>query len=262
MGSVAVLTSCVGFGISGLLAAFLGMIALDRIRREAPALRGRGLAWTGIALGLVAFTLSVIVAWGLQSLQKEWHADLDRALARTFAISTGATAEGSSAGDDGGAELGAAAVVDEGAASEALKSWIGREGATVTAAELTSFATEARARFGGFRGFRALSEDRQGGFQSVQRVVVTAEFDFETGPRLGSMGFCFITDTRSLLPEPRLDSIAILDAERGTLSIPRAPKVDDAAPAGTTDSATTTAPTTAPEADARPSPPTETKAAP
>ena len=214
MGSVALLTSCAGLGISGILATFLGMIALDRIRRAQPPLRGRGLAWAGIGLGLSAFILSMLVAWGFSTLQREWHGDLERSLQRTF-----------TARDDAGA-------------ADAFGGWTGREGATITADEITSFAREAETRYGKFIGFRELSEEREGGFRSVQRVIVTANFEFERGERLGSMGFCFITDTRSLLPELRIDSISILDAERGNLLIPAkaATKTEDARDAGTTTS--------------------------
>ncbi|MFM7261608.1 MAG: DUF4190 domain-containing protein [bacterium] len=204
MGSVALLMSCVGIGLSGLLAAFLGMIALDRIRREAPALRGRGLAWAGIGLGLTAFVVSALVAWGFTSIQKEWHDDLDQSLRQTFAGT-----------DDAGA-------------AGALEHWIGREGSTIASPALVTFAKEAESRYGRYLGFRELSEERSGGLRSVQRVVVTVNFSFETGERLGSMGFCFVTGTRSLLPELRLDSIAILDAERGNLAIPVIAPVDGA----------------------------------
>ncbi|MCE2883676.1 MAG: DUF4190 domain-containing protein [Planctomycetaceae bacterium] len=211
MGSVALLTSCAGLGISGILAAFLGMVALDRIRREEPMLRGRGLAWAGIGLGLSAFVLSLLVAWGFATLQQEWHGDLERSLQRTFA-----------ARDDAGA-------------TEAFSGWTGREGTTITAAEIAAFAREAESRYGKFIGFKELSEERAGGFRSVQRMIVTANFEFERGERLGSMGFCFITGTSSLLPELRIDSISILDAERGNLLIPAGTtkKTDEASGAET-----------------------------
>jgi len=212
MGSVALLTSCAGLGISGILATFLGMIALDRIRRGEPMLRGRGLAWAGIGLGLSAFVLSILVAWGFATLQREWHGDLERSLQRTFAAR------------------------DNAGATEAFAGWTGREGTTITTAEIAAFAREAESRYGKFVGFKELSEERAGGFRSVQRMIVTANFEFERGERLGSMGFCFITDTSSLLPELRIDSISILDAERGNLLIPAsATKKTDAAPDAGTD---------------------------
>ena len=107
------------------------------------------------------------------------------------------------------------------------------EGKSLDADNVRTFAREAFARYGAFVGFTEISKDSVGSFAEPQRVTVTASFDFERAKLLGSVGFRLVMGTTTLVPEARVESIMLVDTERGDLSLP--PKV-----APTTTGATTT----------------------
>jgi hypothetical protein len=199
MGSVALLTSCCGVGLAGALAMMLGMIALDRIRNAQPPMQGRGLAWTGIGLGFASLALSLVVAIGRSSLQDEWSRELERGTRSTFAA------------------------LDEPGVDAAMRTLTAPEGMSLNADNVRTFAREAFARYGAFVGFTEISKDSVGSITGPQRVTVTASFEFERAKLLGSVGFRLVMGTETLVPEARVESIMLVDTERGDLSLP--PKV-------------------------------------
>jgi hypothetical protein len=196
MGSVALLTSCCGVGLAGALAMMLGMIALDRIRNAQPPMQGRGLAWTGIGLGFASLALSLVVAIGRSSLQDEWSRELERGTRSTLAA------------------------LDEPGVDAAMRVLTAPEGKSLNADDVRSFASEAFARYGAFVGFSEISKDSVGPITGPQRVTVTASFEFERAKLLGSVGFRLVMGTETLVPEARVESIMLVDTERGDLSLP------------------------------------------
>jgi hypothetical protein len=59
-------------------------------------------------------------------------------------------------------------------------------------------------------------------------VTVTASFDFERAKLLGSVGFRLVMGTETFVPEARVESILLVDTERGDLSLPPKPITKDA----------------------------------
>lgn len=216
MGSVALLTSCCGVGLAGALAMMLGMIALDRIRNSQPPMQGRGLAWTGIGLGFASLALSLVVAIGRSSLQDEWSRELERGTRATFAAR------------------------DEPGVDAAMRVLTAPEGLSLNARDVRTFADEAFARYGAFVSFSEISKDSVGSITGPQRVTVTASFDFERAKLLGSVGFRLVMGTETFVPEARVESILLVDTERGDLSLPPKPRTNDAegtSPQGTSTTA-------------------------
>ena len=80
--------SCLTDGVVGMVAVMLGMVALDRIRASAGALRGRAFAWTGIGTGTGSVLLLLGAAFFFQSAQQRWNLELDGGVRRSFAAKT------------------------------------------------------------------------------------------------------------------------------------------------------------------------------
>jgi hypothetical protein len=115
------------------------------------------------------------------------------------------------------------AALDEPGVEAAMRVLTAPEGKSLDADNVRTFAREAFDRYGAFVGFTEISKDNVGSFAEPQRVTVTASFEFERAKLLGSVGFRLVMGTTTLVPEARVESIMLVDTERGDLSLP--PKV-------------------------------------
>lgn len=206
LGVASVLTLCLGGALAGLVAVFLGMIALDRIRASGATLAGRGLAWTGIGLG----TFATIAGLGLQylavSIQQDMNAARDEAMRATFAV--------------------AAAADPAAAATTALGSWAPASGTALDAGQIEAFAREALARYGSLETYSIQSEERYPSLTGPHRIVHAIAFEFAQARVNGSLSVQILVGP-DYLPELQLESIGLVDPARGDLWLPpRAPRTD------------------------------------
>jgi hypothetical protein len=209
LGVASVVTLCLGGALAGLVAVFLGMIALERIRASAGSLAGRGLAWTGIGLG----TFAALAGLGLQylavTLQQDMNAARDEAMKATFAAAA--------AGDPGATAAKAATALD---------SWAPASGVSLDAGQIEAFATEALARYGALESYAIQSEERYPSLTGPHRIVHAIAFEFERARVNGSLSVQILVGP-DYLPELNLESIGLVDPERGDLWLPpRATRTD------------------------------------
>ena len=213
MGLAALPLVCCGAGLSGAMAVLLGMMALDRIRASGGALRGRGLAWTGIISGIATVALSVAWISFVSNLWDAWVAQLDRGVRTTFQ-----TTEAS-----GG--------------QAALALWGPSPGAIVSAQDIVAFASDARARYGEFDSLQLVSRDVVPSLTGDHMVTFVVNFEFAKGRRSG------VVNARLTQPAttsggwaPALEIASILinepEAERGMIVFPKPAR--DAKPAAAT----------------------------
>lgn len=196
VGSLALILSCCGAGFGGMFAVMLGMFALDRIKASGGTLRGKPLAWSGIACGSAAFVISIGAQYVLSTLQESINQQLDGAIATTFAA------------------------VDEPGERAALAKWRAVDGGTLEAATIGEFARAAKERYGAFESCAPFSEDSQPSLSGVHRLVVATAFQFERERVVGSVSCVIRTSMGGLVPVVELESIEIADPARGTLSLP------------------------------------------
>lgn len=198
-GALSFALSCCGAGFAGALSVLLGTIALERIRASRGSLRGRGLAWAGIALGTLAFALSAALVWAVGEMQERWDAQLDRGLRATFA----------------------AHARDDATRGPAIDAWTATSGGAIEEEQLAAFSAEIAARYGELESFRILSEERDPDFsRGTQRLMLAVAFDFTEGRRNGAVTAQLVPSTLGIVPELRIESVKILDVERGDVAIP------------------------------------------
>lgn len=196
VGAVSATLSCLGGGIGGPLAVLLGMIALERIRASAGGLRGRGVAWTGIALGVVSLSLTFLFQWGLTSVQGSLNEQLDADIRTTFAA------------------------IDDAGGREALGKWTATQGTVITTDEIEAFARAASERYGAFKAYSVSSEVRKPNFSTgshTLELAVKLEFAETTVPAI--VVAKIVPTGTDIMPRMLLESITIEDPERGVLSI-------------------------------------------
>jgi F0F1-type ATP synthase membrane subunit c/vacuolar-type H+-ATPase subunit K len=196
VGSLALLLSCCGAGFGGMFAVLLGMFALDRIKSSGGMLRGRPLAWAGIACGATAFVVSIGAQLLVSNLQESINRQLDGAIAATFAA------------------------VDGPGEGAALGKWRAADGQSIEATTIGAFAREVKARYGAFDSCKPFSEDSQPSLSGMHRLVVATAFQFEKERLVGSVSCVIRTSMAGFEPLVELESIQISDPVRGALSLP------------------------------------------
>lgn len=189
MGLASVPLFCCSAGLSGAVAIALGMLALDRIRASGGVLRGRGLAWTGIAGGLCTIALAVIWASGVESLRRQLDREFDEALRATFAAN------------------------DDASARKALALWSASGGAELNAAQITAFAAEIRAKLGELESVGLVSQEAAPSLIGDHFVTHMVSLDFARGRRSGVVSAKMQTSVESWLPTVRLASIHLNDSD-------------------------------------------------
>lgn len=199
LGIASVLTLCLGGGFAGLVAVFLGMLALERIRAANGQLRGRGFALTGIGLGFVGALAGLALQYAVGQAQSGMNADRDAGLKSTFAV--------------------AAADAPDEASNEALRSWLPASGTALDAGQIAAFSREAYARYGALESYSIQSEERYPSLAGPHRIVHAVAFEFERARVNGSMSVQ-ITMGSGYVPRLGIESIGISDPERGDLWLP------------------------------------------
>lgn len=201
MGLVSLPLVCFGAGLSGAMAAVLGMMALERIRSSGGALRGKPWAWTGISTGLLTVVLSVAWVSFANSALQEWNTQLDDGLRHTFAA------------------------VDEPAARVALTSWSGKTGTGVSVASLQAFAGGVRERLGALESVSLVSQDASAGSLATLMVVHVVSLGFEKGTRSAAVSTELRTPVGSWTPSLKILKIHLNDADAagGEIEFPARP---------------------------------------
>ncbi|MFM7133220.1 MAG: DUF4190 domain-containing protein [Planctomycetota bacterium] len=206
LGVASVVTLCLGGALAGLVAVFLGMIALDRIRESSGGIAGRGLAWTGIGLGAFAALAGLALHYVAVGLQQDMNAARDGAMKATFAAATA---------DDPPA-----------AAATALGSWKPASGSSLDAGQIEAFSREAFDRYGALESYAIQSEERYPSLTGPQRIVHAIAFEFARARVNGSLSVQ-IPVGPDYLPELKLESIGLVDPARGDPWLPpRATRTD------------------------------------
>lgn len=206
LGAVSSSLFCCGLGIAGPLAILLGMFALRQIAASDGALRGRRFAWTGMALGLVGLVLTLLAQWAVQGVQERMNADLDAAIAETFASS------------------------DEASAGDAVGRWLPATGRRIGRADLLAFANEVRARYGSFESMSVLeTETPELSLMANHRLHMAVAFRFARadaagertgGERVdGEVVAVLVPGMASILPGTRIESIVLVDPQLGALEL-------------------------------------------
>lgn len=219
VGAVSATLSCLGGGIGGPLAVLLGMIALERIRSSSGGLRGRGAAWTGIALGVVSLSLTFLFQWGLTSVQGSLNTQLDSDIRTTFAA------------------------IDDAGGREALGKWTPALGTVLTAGEIEAFALAANERYGSFTGYSVSSEVRRPNFTTGSHTLELAvKLEFAEASVPAVVVAKIVPSAADIVPRMLLESISIEDPERGAMRLGVAKKRDDGDAAAEAAAATETTP--------------------
>jgi hypothetical protein len=196
VGAVSATLSCLGGGIGGPLAVLLGMIALERIRASAGGLRGRGVAWTGIALGVVSLGLTFLFQWGLTSVQGSLNSQLDSDIRTTFAA------------------------IDDAGGREALGKWAPAQGTVLTAEEIEAFARTTNERYGSFSSYSVSSEVRRPNFTTGSHTLELAvKLDFAQASVPAVVVAKILPTATDIMPRMLLESISIEDPERGVIRL-------------------------------------------
>lgn len=213
LGVASVVTLCLGGALAGLVAVFLGMIALERIRASAGSLAGRGLAWTGIGLGAFAALAGLGLQYLAVGLQQDMNAARDQAIRTTFAAASDV-------------DPAAATAATAAKAAKALESWKPAPGSSLDADQIEAFAREAFARYGALESYAIQSEERYPSLTGPHRIVHAIAFEFAHARVNGSLSVQILVGP-DYLPELNLESIGLVDPERGDLWLPpRAPRTD------------------------------------
>lgn len=189
MGLVSLPLVCLGAGLSGAMAAVLGMVALERIRASGGTLRGKAWAWTGISTGVLTIVLSMAWVSFANSALREWNIQLDDGIRQTFAA------------------------VDEAAAREALTSWSGKASHGVSVASLQEFAGGVRERLGPLESISLVSQDASAGSLATLMVVHVVSLGFEKGTRSAVVSTELRTPVGSWTPTLKLLKIHLNDAD-------------------------------------------------
>lgn len=223
VGSLSVALCCFG-ALSGPIAVFLGVLALDRIRNSGGTLRGRKAAWGGIATGTAGVFLAFLVQWGISSLQASLNSQMDAAVRATFAA------------------------VDEAGRRQALANWSLLSGPTDAGAQVESFAREAKERYGAFTGYSVSSEVQKPDFLGgVHTIELAVDYEFAESRVPGVLVARLVPSAGQWMPVVLIDSMRIEDADRGTLALGvRAPAAKTDAPANPAQEPDTTRAETAP----------------
>lgn len=211
MGLVSLPFFCCGSGMAGVIAAALGMLALERIKSSGGTLRGKGWAWTGVASGLASVALSLVWVSVASAAMQQWNRELDDGLRLTFAGKT-----------------------DE-LARDALPSWASRSGPGVSAASLSAFAVSVHDRLGDLQSVSLISQDASAGRLEALMVVHEVKLEFAEGSRSAVVSSELRTPVLAWTPRLKLVKIYLNDAEvpGGMVEFPAA----QARPAGTGGSA-------------------------
>ena len=194
IGGLSVVLSCCGGGVGGSIAVLFGMIALDRIRSSGGALRGRATAWAGIGLGVASLVLSLVVQWGLSTVQASMNTQLKTSIRATFAA------------------------VDQAGRESALTKWSAVEGTVLTGEAVQAFALEARRRYGNFSDFSVTSEFPRPGLAG-SRIELAVKFEFSESSVPGSIVAEISAGTMGLEPRVTLETLRISDLERGEIAL-------------------------------------------
>jgi hypothetical protein len=204
LGMLAWPLSCLTDGLIGMVAIMLGMIALDRIRASAGALRGKAFAWTGIGSGIGSVLVMLGAFLLLQEAQRQWNLELDAGVRRSFD---------------------AASLED---AEAALGTWSLPAGRALDAEELRAFAELARSRYGSFQALLVSDETASPDLLAGRHaVMLQVDFEFSSGRQPGSVRTVLAQTAGSVVPQMRIEGIVIDDpkAPGGRIEIParRAP---------------------------------------
>lgn len=197
---------CCGLGIAGPVAILFGMLALRQIGASDGALRGRRLAWAGMALGVAGLVLTLAAQWAVQGVQERMNADLDAAIALTFASS------------------------DDASAGEAVGRWLPAAGTRIGRADLLGFADAVRARYGSFESMSVLETETPAlALTEHHRLHMAVAFRFgrtdSEGERTGGervdgeIVAVLVPGMTSLLPGTRIESIVLVDPKLGTIEL-------------------------------------------
>lgn len=196
VGAVSATLSCLGGGIGGPIAVLLGMIALERIRASAGALRGRAVAWTGISLGVVSLSLTFLFQWGLTSVQESLNTQLDSDIRATFAA------------------------IDDAGGREALGKWSPARGTVLTVDEIEAFARAASERYGAFTSYSVTSEVRKPDFSTGSHTLELAvKLEFAEASVPAVVVARIVPTPTDIMPRMLLESISIEDPERGAMRL-------------------------------------------
>ncbi len=219
LGSVSLGMFCCTIGLGAavallfaMTAVMLGTIALERIRASGGTLGGRPSAWTGIGLGLAAFTLSLAAQFLYSSVQQQWNDDIDAALHATFA-----------AVDDAGAEA-------------AKQRWTPAARRALEEDGIKRFALVSQERFGSFRSFKVLSEVPEPSLTGVHTLTLAVAFEFDRERVTGSVVAEMSAIPGRLVPVVRLRSVTLNQLEAEPLAVGVAGPSPEPTPAAELDS--------------------------
>ena len=198
MGVVALPLVCCGGGFAGALSVLFGMVALDRIKRSGATLRGRGLAWTGIAAGFATTILSMMWISTVTDLQQQWDAQLDNGVRLTFDADSETTSK------------------------LALQSWSAASSTSVSAGQIAAFAADVRGRYGAFESLGLVTKDVFPSLVGDHTLTHVVTFDFASGRRTGAVTARLHTPVDSWSPTLQIASILVNDpdAPDGSLVFP------------------------------------------
>lgn len=187
MGALSVPLFCCSAGVSGAIAASLGLIAIERIRSSGGALRGRWMAWTGIGTGVLSIILGLGFATTAHSLQLDWNRQVDRGVRRTFAA------------------------IDAEAARLALQDWSPASSSSVSSAEIELFARRVHEELGAFESMSIVSTESSPGLLGNSMLIHVVNLDFEKGRRSGVVTARLRTPAGSWVPEAEIARIHVND---------------------------------------------------
>ncbi len=182
--------------VTTILGVLLGIAAVFSINAN-PARKGKGLAVTGIVLGILFTAIQIPLG------TKAYHFIVDY----TAFVQSGPAAA-LEAGFNGDAA--------------AFRSHFFGAGATASDAEATRFTDEMRSRYGGFisASFDPQNNQQQPGFgQTTVKMVYVIEFEQQS---MGADVWLVFVDEATGAYR-KLDSITIFDAEGGDLTYPPPP---------------------------------------
>ena len=201
MGLVSVPLFCCGSGLSGALAAVLGMMALDRIRASGGALRGRTWAWTGVLSGLLTIAISVgWFSWVNTALQV-WNGQLDDGIRSTFSARTPEDARA------------------------AIQSWSGKSSAGVSTSSLEQLADDTFERLGALESISLVSQEPSPGELGTLMVVHIVNLGFEKATVSGAVYTELRPPAEGWTPVMKLVKIHLNDATApdGMIEFPARP---------------------------------------
>jgi hypothetical protein len=220
LGALSSALFCCGMGVAGPLALIAGVLALRQISASDGVLRGRRLAWAGIALGALGLVLTLAAQSLVRRVQESLNGDLEKAVEVTFAA------------------------LDDDDDGDAVGRWMPAAGRRIGREDVRGFAQEARARYGAFESMTVLeTETPELSLMENHRLHMAVAFRFvrtdATGERTGGervdgeVVAILVPGMTSLLPDTRIESIVIVDPKAGALELrgrPAAREEADEAP--------------------------------